>query len=71
MEAQVVEDAAAGVELCDCLPADSYILVKKLKTVGGESTITYDPFGDGADANMWATSFTTNSSNPIQKQAGF
>ena len=40
-------------------------------TEAGESTITYDPFGDGADANMWATSFTTNSSNPIQKQAGF
>ena len=40
-------------------------------TEAGESTITYDPFNDGADANMWATSFTTNSSNPIQKQAGF
>ena len=40
-------------------------------TEKGESTITYDPFGDGADANMWATSFTTDSSNPIQKQAGF
>ena len=42
-EAQVVDEAAAGVELCDCLPADSYILLKKLKTVGGESTITYQP----------------------------
>lgn len=40
-ESQVVDEAAAGVELCDCLPADSYILLKKLKTVGGESTITY------------------------------
>ena len=40
-------------------------------TEAGESTISYDPFGDGADANMWATSFKTNSSNPIQKQAGF
>jgi len=41
MKAQLVDDAAAGVELCDCLPADSYLLVKKLKIVGGEATTTY------------------------------
>ena len=41
VKAQLVDDAAAGVELCDCLPADSYLLVKKLKIVGGEATTTY------------------------------
>lgn len=40
-------------------------------TPAGESTITYNPFGDGADENMWATSFTTDSSNPIDKMSGF
>ena len=40
-QAQVVDGAAAGVELCDCLPADSYILLKKLKVAGGETSITY------------------------------
>ena len=41
MDAQVVDDAAAGVELCDCLPADSYILLKKMKTAQGQTTTTY------------------------------
>ena len=41
LDAQVVDDAAAGVELCDCLPADSYILLKKMKTAQGQTTTTY------------------------------
>ena len=41
VDAQVVDDAAAGVELCDCLPADSYILLKKVKTAQGQVTTTY------------------------------
>ena len=40
-KAQEVDIAAAGVQLCDCLPADSYILIKKEKTASGQSTITY------------------------------
>ena len=41
VDAQVVDDAAAGVELCDCLPADSYILLKKVKTAQGQTNTTY------------------------------
>jgi len=37
----MVDDAAAGVELCDCLPADSYILLKKVKTAQGQTNTTY------------------------------
>mmetsp|Transcript_25683 Transcript_25683/g.40256 ORF Transcript_25683/g.40256 Transcript_25683/m.40256 type:complete len:83 (-) Transcript_25683:96-344(-) len=37
---------------------------------GGFST-SYDPFGDGPDANAWATSFDTTSTNPIQAMNGF
>ena len=40
-KAQEVDIAEAGVELCDCLPADAYILIKKEKTASGQSTITY------------------------------
>lgn len=40
-KAQEVDIAAAGVQLCDCLPADAYILIKKEKTANGQSTITY------------------------------
>jgi len=40
-KAQEVDEASAGVDLCDCLPADSYILLKKLKTTGSQTTITY------------------------------
>ena len=41
LDAQMVDDAAAGVELCDCLPADSYILLKKVKTAQGQTNTTY------------------------------
>jgi len=41
VDAQVVDDAAAGVELCDCLPADSYILLKKVKTAQGQTNTSY------------------------------
>jgi hypothetical protein len=37
----------------------------------GTTTITYDPFGDTSAANMWADTYTTNSTNPIQKMSGF
>jgi len=37
----------------------------------GTTTITYDPFGDGVDANAWADTYTTTSTNPIQKMTGF
>jgi len=40
-KAQEVDIASAGVDLCDCLPADAYILIKKEKTASGQSTITY------------------------------
>jgi hypothetical protein len=31
----------------------------------------YDPFGDGVDANAWADTYTTTSTNPIQAMTGF
>eukprot|EP00286_Rhodomonas_abbreviata_P014468 CAMPEP_0181324904 /NCGR_PEP_ID=MMETSP1101-20121128/20624_1 /TAXON_ID=46948 /ORGANISM="Rhodomonas abbreviata, Strain Caron Lab Isolate" /LENGTH=77 /DNA_ID=CAMNT_0023433143 /DNA_START=716 /DNA_END=949 /DNA_ORIENTATION=+ len=31
----------------------------------GTFTTAYDPFGDGPDANHWATTFDTNSTNPF------
>ena len=31
----------------------------------------YDPFGDTSAANMWADTYTTNSTNPIQSMTGF
>jgi hypothetical protein len=37
----------------------------------GTTTITYDPFGDTFDANMWADTYTTTSTNPIQNMTGF
>lgn len=37
----------------------------------GTTTITYDPFGDGVDANAWADTYTTTSTNPIQAMTGF
>jgi len=37
----------------------------------GSTTITYDPFGDGVDANAWADTYTTTSTNPIQAMTGF
>ena len=38
---QEVSEASAGVELCDCLPADSYLMVKKVLSTPGESSISY------------------------------
>lgn len=39
--AQNADYAATGVELCDCLPADSYLLLKKLHFADGVTTIQY------------------------------
>mmetsp|Transcript_36229 Transcript_36229/g.58396 ORF Transcript_36229/g.58396 Transcript_36229/m.58396 type:complete len:88 (+) Transcript_36229:44-307(+) len=37
----------------------------------GTSTVTYDPFGDTSAENAWADTYTTTSTNPIQKMTGF
>ena len=34
---QSVDFASAGVELCDCLPAESYLLLKKTVSIPGEA----------------------------------
>lgn len=39
--AQVVDMAAAEVALCDCLPAEEYILLKKVKSMSGETATQY------------------------------
>ena len=40
-EAQVVDMAAADVALCDCLPAEEYIILKKVKHASGTTTTQY------------------------------
>lgn len=44
VEAQVVDMAAAEVPLCDCLPAEEYIILKKVK--GASGTTTTQNFGN-------------------------
>jgi hypothetical protein len=39
--AQSVDIASAGVELCECLPEDEYLLVKKVLTMNGETSIMF------------------------------
>ena len=41
VEAQVVDIAAAEVSLCDCLPAEEYIILKKVKHASGATTTQY------------------------------
>jgi len=41
VEAQVVDIAAAEVPLCDCLPAEEYIILKKVKHASGATTTQY------------------------------
>ncbi|MBL6619299.1 MAG: hypothetical protein ISP54_02970 [Flavobacteriales bacterium] len=36
---QVADYAGTGVDLCDCLPADSYLLLKKTVAVPGDPTL--------------------------------
>jgi len=40
-QAQVVDMAAAEVPLCDCLPAEEYIILKKVKGASGTTTTQY------------------------------
>lgn len=40
-EAQVADMAAPGVELCDCLPSDAYLKVKKTVFAEGQVTTQY------------------------------
>jgi len=39
--AQNADAAGVGVELCDCLPADAYLLLKKYHFANGVSTVQY------------------------------
>lgn len=39
--AQNVDVASAGVELCDCLPSDEYLLVKKSVSMNGETSTVH------------------------------
>ncbi len=41
LSGQTADGAAVGVELCDCLPADSYLLLKKTVFVPGETHVQY------------------------------
>ncbi|GEM_PF-1132203 len=41
LHGQVADGAATGVELCDCLPADSYLLLKKTRFVPGQTHVQY------------------------------
>lgn len=40
-QAQVEEIASSGLELCDCLPADAYLLLKKVKSASGTTEVSY------------------------------
>ena len=39
VQAQSVDYAAAGVALCDCLPSEDYLLLKKTVTIDGHPTV--------------------------------
>jgi len=39
--AQAVDTALPGVDICDCLPADNYLLVKKTTTIEGVATTVF------------------------------
>ena len=41
LSAQTVDGAATGVELCDCLPADAYLLLKRTKFASGMTEVQY------------------------------
>ena len=41
LNAQTADVAMAGVQICDCLPADNYLLVKKKKTVEGVASTVF------------------------------
>ncbi|MDA8695474.1 hypothetical protein N9C70_04970 [Flavobacteriales bacterium] len=41
LSAQTVDGAGTGVEICDCLPADSYLLLKKTKFTFGNTQVQY------------------------------
>ena len=41
VHAQVQDYASSGTELCDCLPADSYLLLKKVKHASGVTETSY------------------------------
>lgn len=40
-KAQVQDIAVSGLELCDCLPAEEYLLLKKIKHASGETDTQY------------------------------
>ena len=41
LSGQTADGAATGVEICDCLPADSYLLLKKTRFVPGHTAVQY------------------------------
>lgn len=41
LNAQTADIAMAGVQICDCLPADNYLLLKKKKTVDGVASTVF------------------------------
>lgn len=41
VKAQSVDHAAAGVQLCDCLPPEDYLLLKKTITIDGQASVEF------------------------------